>query len=181
MNLAPPTDRFQRTHPVRWAAIDFETTGIWSRDPSTGVIEAAAVIYEGSREVSAWSTLVYPETAISDFIINLTKITPEMIDAAGVDRGVARQQMTDALQGVELVIAHNMEFDRNGLRWLGVFVPPSKQYCTMVNLVPESEKWPKLSEAVSELGIQVEGQPHRAETDARTAGRIFIEMVRLGY
>ncbi|MBJ7335885.1 MAG: hypothetical protein JHC91_04745, partial [Chloroflexi bacterium] len=68
MNLAPPTDRFQRTHPARWAAIDFETTGIWSRDPSTGVIEAAAVIYEGSREVSAWSTLVYPETAISDFI-----------------------------------------------------------------------------------------------------------------
>ena len=181
MNLAPPTDRFKRTLPARWAAIDFETTGIWSRDPSTGVIEAAAVIYEGSREVSAWSTLVYPETAISDFIINLTKITPEMIDVAGVDRGVARQQMTDALHGTELVIAHNMEFDRNGLRWLGVFVPPSKQYCTMINLVPESEKWPKLSEAVSELGIQVEGQPHRAETDARTAGRIFIEMVRLGY
>ena len=57
--------------------------------------------------------------------------------------------------GVELVVAHNMEFDRNGLRWLGVFVPPSKQYCTMLNLVPESEKWPKLSEAVTELGIQV--------------------------
>lgn len=181
MNLAPPTDRFQRTHPARWAAIDFETTGIWSRDPSTGVIEAAVVIYEGSREVSAWSTLVYPETTISDFIIDLTKITPEMIDVAGVDRGVARQQMTDTLQGVELVVAHNMEFDGSGLRWLGVFVPPSKQYCTMVNLVPESEKWPKLSEAVSELGIQVEGQPHRAETDARTAGRIFVEMVRLGY
>ena len=166
MNLAPPTDRFQRTLPTRWAAIDFETTGIWSRDPSTGVIEAAAVIYEGSREVSAWSTLVYPETALSDFIINLTKITPEMIDA---------------LQGAELVLAHNMEFDRNGLRWLGVFIPPSKQYCTMLNLVPESEKWPKLSEAVTELGIQVEGQPHRAETDARTAGRIFIEMVRRGF
>ena len=91
MNLATPTDRFRRTLPLRWAAIDFETTGIWSRDPSTGVIEAAAVIYEGAREVSAWSTLVYPETAISDFIINLTKITPEMIDAAGVDRGSRSQ------------------------------------------------------------------------------------------
>jgi DNA polymerase III epsilon subunit-like protein len=94
---------------------------------------------------------------------------------------MARQQMTDALHGAELVVAHNMEFDRNGLRWLGVFVPPSKQYCTMLNLVPETEKWPKLSEAVTELGIQVEGQPHRAETDARTAGRIFIEMVRRGF
>ena len=181
MNLETPKDEFRRTLPARWAAIDFETTGIWDRDPATGVIEAAAVIYEGAREVSAWSTLVYPETAISDFIINLTKITPEMIDVAGVDRGVARQQMTDVLQGAEWVIAHNMQFDRKGLRWLGVFVPPSKQYCTMENLVPENEKWPKLSEAVTELGIQVEGQPHRAETDARTAGRIFIEMVRRGF
>jgi DNA polymerase III alpha subunit (gram-positive type) len=181
MHLAEPKDLFQRTLPARWAAIDFETTGIWSRDPETGVIEAAAVIYEGAREVRAWSTLVFPETALSDFIINLTKITPAMIDAAGVDRGVARQQMTDVLQGAELVVAHNMGFDRAGLRWLGVFVPPSKQYCTMVNLVPESEKWPRLSEAVAELGISVEGQPHRAETDARTAGRIFIEMVRRGY
>ena len=181
MNLKTPKDEFRRTLPARWAAIDFETTGIWDREPSTGVIEAAAVIYEGSREVSAWSTLVYPETAISDFIINLTKITPEMIDAAGVDRGVARQQMTDVLQGADWVIAHNMQFDRKGLRWLGVFVPPSKQYCTMENLVPKEEKGPKLSEAVSELGIQVEGQPHRAETDARTAGRIFIEMVRRGF
>lgn len=139
------------------------------------------MIYEGPREVSAWSTLVHPETHLSQFIMDLTKITPAMIDAAGVDRGVARQQMTDALQGVELVVAHNMEFDRSGLRWLGVFVPPSKQYCTMLNLVPETAKWPKLGEAVTELGIQVEGQPHRAETDARTAGRIFIEMVRRGY
>ena len=109
------------------------------------------------------------------------EITPEMIDAAGVDRGVARQQMTEVLQGAELVVAHNMAFDRAGLRWLGVFVPPSKQYCTMENLVPPSAKWPRPSEAVSKLGIQVEGQPHRAETDARTAGRIFIEMVRRGF
>ena len=82
MNLATPPDRFRHTHPSRWAAIDFETTGIWRRDPSTGVIEAAAVLYEGSREISSWSTLVFPETALPDYIINLTKITPEMIDVA---------------------------------------------------------------------------------------------------
>jgi len=181
MNLATPTGILKRTLPTRWAAIDFETTGIWSRDPSTGVIEAAAVVYEGSREVSSWSTLVYPETVLPEFIISLTRITPEMIDAAGVDRRVARTQMTDVLRGCERVVAHNMGFDLQGLRWLGVFIPASKQFCTMVNLVPENEKWPKLSEAVDELGIVVEGQPHRAETDARTAGRIFIEMVRRGY
>lgn len=181
MNRAEPKDLFKRTLPSRWAAIDFETTGLWSRDATTGVIEAAAVVYEGAREVRSWSTLVHPETRLSQRIIEITRITPEMIDAAGVDRGVARQQMIEVLQGAERVVAHNMAFDRAGLRWLGVFVPPSKQYCTMENLVPESEKWPKLSEAVAEFGIRVEGQPHRAETDARTAGRIFIEMVRLGY
>ena len=34
---------------------------------------------------------------------------------------------------------------------------------------------------VAEFHIKVEGPAHRAESDARTAGRVFVEMVRRGY
>ena len=80
-----------------------------------------------------------------------------------------------------ILVAHNMDFDRHGLAWLGVHVPEANRFCTMVNLVPENEKWPRLSEALEHFGLAQVGTPHRAETDARSAGRIFLEMVRRGW
>ena len=90
MNLREPRNHFGGQPPRRWAAIDFETTGIWSRDPSTGVIEVAVVIYERGVEADCWSTLVDPEVPISNFIVNLTGITIEAIDAIGVNREIGR-------------------------------------------------------------------------------------------
>ncbi|MEI7605011.1 MAG: 3'-5' exonuclease [Chloroflexota bacterium] len=181
MNLREPSNLFGGQPPRRWVAIDFETTGIWSRDPSTGVIEVAVVIYERGDEVDRWSTLVDPEVQVSDFIVNLTGITSEAIDATGVNRGVARHELQERLKDADWVIAHNMDFDRHGLAWLGVHVPEANRFCTMVNLVPDSEKWPRLSEALAHFGLEQIGTPHRAETDARSAGRIFLEMVRRGW
>jgi len=181
MERRVPTNRFGGIAPERWAAIDFETTGIWSRDPSTGVIEVAVIRYEHDREVGAWSTLVNPEVPLSPFIEDLTKITNEMVDAAGVARGEARHAVQEQLHGAELVVAHNMGFDERGLAWLGVHVPAEHRYCTMVSLVPDHEKWPRLSEALAHFSLEQIGVPHRAETDARSAGRIFLEMVRNGY
>jgi DNA polymerase III alpha subunit (gram-positive type) len=51
----------------------------------------------------------------------------------------------------------------------------------MKGLTAPEQKWPRLEEVVKEFQIKVEGQAHRAESDARTAGRVFIEMVRRGY
>jgi inhibitor of KinA sporulation pathway (predicted exonuclease) len=51
----------------------------------------------------------------------------------------------------------------------------------MKGLTAPDQKWPRLEEVVAEFHIKTEGQAHRAESDARTAGRVFIEMVRRGY
>jgi len=182
MELATPPGRFGGTPPAHWVAIDFETTGLWSpRDPETGVIEAAVVRYERDNEVGTWSTLVDPRVPLSPFIQDLTKITNEMIDAAGVPAETARHEMQEQVRGAEIVVSHNMAFDLKGFAWLGVFVPAAVRYCTMTSLVPEHVKWPRLAEALAHFGLEPIGPAHRAESDARSAGRIFLEMVRRGW
>ncbi len=75
MILPEPRDRFRGTLPKRWVALDFETTGIWKKDPDVAVIEIGLITYERDREVAAWSTLVKSDTPVSDFIAELTGIT----------------------------------------------------------------------------------------------------------
>ena len=182
MILPEPRDRFRGRLPKRWVAIDFETTGIWSKEPDVAVIEVGLITYEGDHEVAAWSTLVKSGTAVSDFIAELTGITQLMVDTDGVNADDAGDALAERLAGAELVIAHNMAFDINGLDWLGIELGRDQHtFCTMKGLTAPDQKWPRLEEVVAEFHIKTEGQAHRAESDARTAGRVFIEMVRRGY
>ena len=83
---------------------------------------------------------------------------------------------------LQLVVAHNWDFDKNGLRWFNIELGADQgTFCTMLALAHDGRKWPRLEEAVAAFGVGVDGSPHRAETDARSAGRLFIEMVRRGY
>ena len=182
MILPEPRDRFRGTLPKRWVALDFETTGIWKKDSDVAVIEIGLITYERDREVAAWSALVKSDSPVSDFIAELTGITQAMIDKDGVDVDEAGDALAERLAGAELVIAHNMSFDAEGLQWLGIELGRDQHtYCTMRGLTAPDQKWPRLEEVVKEFQIKVEGPAHRAESDARTAGRVFIEMVRRGY
>ncbi len=182
MILPEPRDRFRGRLPKRWVAIDFETTGIWSKDPNVAVIEIGLITFEADREAIAWSVLVKSGTPVSDFITELTGITQSMIDQHGMDADEAGDALAERLVGAELVVAHNMAFDANGLDWLGIELGRDQHtYCTMKGLTATDQKWPRLEEVVAELQIKVEGVAHRAEGNARTAGRVFIEMVRRGY
>ena len=182
MILPEPRDRFRGNLPKRWVALDFETTGIWKKDLDVAVIEIGLITYERDRELAAWSALVKSETPVSDFIAELTGITQAMIDADGIDADEAGDALAERLAGAELVVAHNMSFDAEGLLWLGIELGRDQHtYCTMRGLTAPDQKWPRLEEVVKELQIKVEGPAHRAESDARTAGRVFIEMVRRGY
>ena len=167
MILPEPRDRFRGRLPKRWVAIDFETTGIWSRDPDVAVIEIGLITFEGDREIAAWSTLVKSGTPVSDFIADLTGITQAMVDAEGIDVDEAGDALAERLAGAELVIAHNMAFDINGLDWLGIELGRDQHtFCTMKGLTAPDQKWPRLEEVVAEFRIKVEGPAHRAESDA---------------
>lgn len=182
MILPEPRDRFRGRLPKRWVAIDFETTGIWKKDPDVAVIEIGLITYEGDSEVASWSALVNSGAPVSDFIAELTGITQSMIDEEGLDVDEAGDELAERLAGAELVIAHNMSFDAEGLLWLGIELGRDQHtFCTMRGLTAQDQKWPRLEEVVKEFQIKMDGPAHRAESDARTAGRIFIEMVRRGY
>ena len=97
MILPEPRDRFRGTLPKRWVALDFETTGIWKKDPDVAVIEIGLITYERDREVAAWSALVKSDTPVSDFIAELTGITQAMIDKDGVDVDEAGDGLAERL------------------------------------------------------------------------------------
>ena len=181
--LTPPAQStFGGRLPARWVAIDFETTGIWSKHDCVCVIEVGVITYEGDREVAAWSTLVRPRCGVDAFITKLTGITQAAVDAEGLDYDPAGDALATALTAAQLVVAHNWDFDKNGVKWFGIELGADQgTFCTMLALAHDGRKWPRLEEAVTEFGVGVEGTPHRAETDARSAGRLFIEMVRRGY
>ena len=90
-----------------YVAIDTETTGLdtkWCE-----LIEVSAVRYKNGTEVESYSSLVKPDTPISDFITELTGITNGMLeDAPKVDEVIPSFL---AFVGDSPVVGHNICFD----------------------------------------------------------------------
>ena len=91
--------------------LDLETTG--GSPAQDRITEIAAVRVEDGREVTRWSTLVNPGTAISTFIRKLTGISNQMVRQAPSFAEVA-PRLLQLLDGAVLV-AHNARFDHGFL------------------------------------------------------------------
>ena len=63
-----------------FTALDTETTGI--TPTNSRIIEIGAVRFTKDGILSKWSHLFFPDQILSPFIISLTHITQEMVDAA---------------------------------------------------------------------------------------------------
>jgi DNA polymerase-3 subunit epsilon len=72
-----------------YVMLDLETTG--GNPAQDRITEIAAVRVEAGVEVTRWSTLVNPGTAISPFIQNLTGINNDMVADAPDFSAVASQ------------------------------------------------------------------------------------------
>ncbi len=99
--------------------VDLETTGATAtadRITEIGIVEVSAA------GVSEWSTLVNPQTLISEFIERLTGISNAMVAEAPGFADIAGEVM-ERLQG-RLFVAHNARFDygflKNEFRRVGV-------------------------------------------------------------
>ena len=91
--------------------VDLETTGAVAtgdRITEIGIVEVS------DAGVSEWSTLVNPQTRISDFIERLTGISNAMVSDAPTFDVVAKEVLA-RLQG-RLFIAHNARFDYGFLK-----------------------------------------------------------------
>ncbi|MEA9356154.1 helicase C-terminal domain-containing protein [Bacteriovorax sp. PP10] len=95
----------------KWAVIDVETTGA---DASYDqVIDLGFLLFEGTKLVQKYSSLVQYPGELSSFIQKLTGITPKMLSHAPTWREVEKE--LQELYGVKL-IAHNSDFEQGFLK-----------------------------------------------------------------
>ncbi len=153
----------------RIAIIDVETTGLspWRHDR---IVEIAIVVMSRSGDVEhEYDTLVNPmrdigPTSIHGITPTAVKDAPRFSDIAG--------DVADVLRGCTLVGGHNISFDRSFLvsefRRLDTELPEFPVVCTCRHFGRAS-----LQACCREYGIRLQGQPHRALTDARATAELL--------
>ncbi|MCU0712081.1 MAG: exonuclease domain-containing protein [Pirellula sp.] len=157
----------------RIAVIDVETTGLspWRHDR---IVEIGIVVMDtaGSIELE-YETLVNPLRDIGPSGIH--RISSEEVLKAPSFADVAGDVL-EILTGCSIVAGHNVSFDRNFLikeyDRLGVILPETPTLCTC-RLQGRSS----LESCCRDLGIAIDGLPHRALFDAQLTARIVASLL----
>lgn len=161
-----------------FTAFDTETTSI---SPSTGrIMEIGAVKFNKDGIISTWHKLFDPEQQIPPFIIELTHITQEMVDA----EEPIQNHLSSFLNFIKdsILVAHNVQFDLNFLNAecanCGYPVTHNKAVDTLQLskiVFPTAERH-KLDFLADFLEID-KGSSHRALDDAQTCCQLFVKCV----
>lgn len=157
----------------RIAVIDVETTGLspWRHDR---IVEIGIVVMDtaGSIELE-YETLVNPlrdigPSGIHGISSEEVLKAPSFADIAG--------DVLEILTGCSIVAGHNVSFDRNFLikeyDRLGVSLPDIPTLCTCSQQGRSS-----LESCCRDLGIAIDGLPHRALFDAQLTARIVASLL----
>ncbi|WP_137718522.1 3'-5' exonuclease family protein [Methylobacillus flagellatus] len=147
--------------------IDLETTGASPQQDRITEIGLIEISPDGSLQ--EWSTLINPQTRISDFIERLTGISNAMVVDAPRFEDIA-EELQQRLQG-RIFIAHNARFDyafiKNAFKRMDVHFR-ADTLCTVRlsrRLYPQYFKH-NLDSLIQRMGITTAAR-HRAMTDAR--------------
>lgn len=158
-----------------FVAFDLETTGT---DPRRDrVIEVGAVRFEGGLVTGKFSALVNPGCPIPSKISRLTGINDS--DVAGCPGIHEVMPGFLAFCGDLPLVAHNAPFDvgfLENLAFTGIKpCGPVLDTLELSRIVLPLQRSYSLSDLSGTLGVPLE-RSHRAEDDARAAGRLFIEL-----
>ena len=198
---------------MRVIVFDTETTGLpkWvgskygsRKKVYPQVIQLGWLVYDFSAEKLVKSRDVIiklPDGArIPPESTKIHKITNEMMDTTGVSLSDAFYEFNDDLQNCDVVIAHNLEFDKNVMMqeyerngYVNVFdvMKKHEEYCTMLNTIDFCaikkmgryglyNKWPKLEELhTKQFGDCPKGNLHDALNDVIVCFRAYC-MYELG-
>lgn len=164
----------------RIAILDFETTG---EPASRGgrATEIAIILFEGSKPISRFQSLMNAGAPINSFASELTGITDEMIADAPSAAHVMRQAAD--FVGDAALVAHNASFDTQfwdaELARIGRRRPPHQHFaCTMLlsrRLFPDAPNH-KLGTLADRLRLPKSGKAHRAMADTEMAAGLWIRL-----
>lgn len=151
------------------AVIDLETTGLFPFRHDR-VVEIAVVLVRAEGRVEReFVSLVNPgrdlgPSSVHGLMSEDVRLAPQFSEIAATMLGV--------LNGTIALAAHNVRFDRQFLESefsrAGSLLPDCHWICTM-----ELAGGGRLSECCRDYGISVEGEPHRALSDARATAQLL--------
>ena len=168
----------------RLVVFDTETTGIeFGKDT---IIELGAVSLENGAETGSMDRLIHlPEgKRLPPFIMNLTGITDEQLQAEGVAPEEAAGDFCALLEGAErpLLVAYNAQFDLNFLFWFLrpfglVDVLKKPRFLDALTVYRDRRDYPhKLCNAIESYGLADAVNSHRAVDDARATVQLLEAM-----
>ena len=169
----------------RMVIFDTETTGIdYGKDR---IIEIGAVSLEGGAENGSMDLFIrLPEgRRLDPFIVNLTGITEERLEAEGVGDREAAGAFAKLLAGAErpLIAAYNAQFDLNFLYgllrpWGLAEVLRKPRLLDAMTVYKDRRDYPhKLENAIEAYHLEDKAvNSHRAIDDARAAALLLEEM-----
>lgn len=169
----------------RMVVFDTETTGIeFGRDR---IIEIGAVALENGTEAGGMDLFVrLPEgRRLDPFIVNLTGITEERLEAEGVGDQEAARAFAALLEGAErpLLVAYNAQFDLNFLYgllrpWGLAEVLKKPRFLDALTVYRDRRDYPhKLENAIAAYHLEEQAvNSHRAIDDARAAALLLEAM-----
>ena len=171
----------------RMVVFDTETTGTdFRRDR---IIEIGAVSLENGAETGSMDLFIrLPEgRRLDPFIVSLTGITEERLEAEGVGDQEAAGAFTKLLEGAErpLIAAYNAQFDLNFLYGLlrpwGLAEALRKpRFLDAMTVYKDRRDYPhKLENAIAAYHLEDRAvNSHRAIDDARAAALLLEEMAK---
>lgn len=169
----------------RMVVFDTETTGIdYGKDR---IIEIGAVSLEGGAENGSMDLFIrLPEgRRLDPFIVNLTGITEDRLEAEGVGDREAAGAFAKLLEGAErpLIAAYNAQFDLNFLYgllrpWGLAKVLRKPRLLDAMTVYKDRRDYPhKLENAIEAYHLEDKAvNSHRAIDDARAAALLLEEM-----
>jgi ATP-dependent DNA helicase DinG len=154
-------------------AIDTETTGLNASDDH--MIEIGAAKFLDGEMIATYTVLIDPGISIPPRVTEITHITDKMVQGAPKVADV----LPDLVRfvGDAPLVGHNIDFDLRFIRKQKVLQENQAidTYEMAAVLVPSASRY-NLNALMQHFNIAVEGEYHRALTDAIADGRLYYAL-----
>ena len=160
-----------------FAILDVETTG--GKFNEEKITEISILVYDGTKIIDKFETLINPDKDIQPFVQRLTGITNDLVKDSPKFKDVSENIFE--ITKDKIIVAHNVDFDYRIIKneFQKINIKYQRDSLCTVDLskliFPDLNSY-KLTNILSNFGI-VNENPHRANSDALGALKLFKILV----
>ena len=156
-----------------FAILDVETTG--GKYNEEKMTEISILVYDGTKIVKKFETLINPQKDIQPFVQRLTGINNKLVKNSPIFKDISEKIFE--ITKDKIIVAHNVDFDYRIIKneFQSINVKYQRDLLCTVHLskliFPDLKSY-KLTNILSNFGI-VNENPHRAFSDALGVLKLF--------